>query len=114
MSQLNCPAHIIVVASHKAGLAERMHPLGQIMEVLAIPIPFQPFIQRFIGVAFLKRFADPQAARCRMMAPSLFIKSADPSAAAVVLAISPEDLGVRYVLRAVCSARVIRSGSMLN
>src|SRR5205814_6067949 len=90
VSQLNRPAHIRGVARRKACLAERMNPLGQIMEVLAVPIPLQPLIQRFAGLALPERLAAPQPARRRTPVPGLVIKSADPAAAHIVVAISPE------------------------
>src|SRR5438552_12953034 len=46
-SQLSRPAGIPTNAGRKACLAERMDPLGQIMEVLAVPIPLQLLIYRF-------------------------------------------------------------------
>src|SRR5207244_13350210 len=69
-----------------------MDHLCQIMEVLAVPIPFESLICRFTGRTFLERLADPQPARRRTAAPSLVIKSTDPAAAHIIIAISPEHL----------------------
>lgn len=62
------------------------------MEVLAVPIPLQALVNWLIGVALVERLTDPQTARGRMAATCLFIESADPSAARIVIAISPENL----------------------
>ena len=73
------------------------------MEVLAVPIPLQLLIYRFTGLAFLERFADPQPAGSRTEAPSLVIKSTDPTVAHIIIAISPEYL-MHLIDQAYCVA----------
>ena len=52
-----------------------MYPLGQIVEVLTIPIPLQALVKWFVSAAFLERLADPQTARSRMAAPIIVMSS---------------------------------------
>ena len=91
-----CELHRIAciggVAGCKARLAERVDPLGQIVEVLAVAIPLEPLVHRFIGVALAERLADPQAPRRRMLAPGLLVEPADPAAAQIVAAVAPEHM----------------------
>src|SRR5271169_756913 len=87
ISQLNRPASVCRVVRDEARPAEGMHPFGQIMKILAIPIPFQPLVNRFTGSAFLERFADPETTCGRMLARGFVIEPADPPAAQVIVAI---------------------------
>src|SRR6516165_2412 len=59
LSQLDRPTRIGSIAGDEGRLAECVHPLGQIMEVLAVPIPLQTFVKWFTGIALRQRFADP-------------------------------------------------------
>ena len=54
-------------------LIEGVHPFGQIMEVLAVPLPFQPLVQGLIRAAFRLLFADPQPTASRVEFARMFI-----------------------------------------
>src|SRR3989440_12158578 len=62
------------------------------MDVLAAPAPSQPPIGGFTGRACRGRLPDPQPPRRRTAAPGLVVKSTDPAAAHIIIAISPEHL----------------------
>src|SRR5437763_63322 len=65
-----------LAANAWSGLAERMNPLGQIMEILAVPIPLQALLERLAGTALRLRLADPESACGRMPASGVFVKPA--------------------------------------
>src|SRR5262245_15575942 len=46
------------IANEEGGLAERVHPLGDVMEILTVPIPLQTFVERFVDVALFEWFPD--------------------------------------------------------
>jgi hypothetical protein len=62
------------------------------VEVLAVAIPFQPLVERLIGLSFGKRLADPEAAHGGVRFAFRRRESADPSGAAIVGAMATEDV----------------------
>jgi hypothetical protein len=60
------------------------------MEILTVPIPLQPFVDRFIGTALTERLADPETTHRWLVAPSLIIESADPASAQIIITVTPE------------------------
>ena len=77
-------------ANEEGGLAESVHPFGEIVKILTVPIPLQPFVERFICTPLFKRFADPQAAGRWMTASSLLVESTNPATSDIVIAIPPK------------------------
>ena len=90
LSQFDRPPRIRKIACDETCPAERMHPLGQVVKIPTVPMPFQPLVNRLAGWAFPERFTDPQAARGRVLAPTFVIKPTDPTAAHVVRAVPPQ------------------------
>ena len=63
------PARIGRLAFDEGRSTERVHPLGQIVEVLAVPIPLQTLVE-WLGITALpESLADSQPARGRVAAP---------------------------------------------
>ncbi len=70
-----------------------------------------PAVRRAVHLhSLLKRFADPQAARCWMTASSLLVESTDPATPDIVIAISPEHL--MYLVDQLCCASPVLSSSV--
>ena len=78
------------VANEEGGPAESVHPFGEIVEILTVPIPLEVLVERLGDIALPERFADPQAAGRRMAPSALFVESADPPMTLGVDAISPQ------------------------
>jgi hypothetical protein len=87
-------------------LTKGMHPFGEIMEILTVPIPLQPFVDRFIGTALPKRLTDPETTQRWVVTPSLVIESADPASAQIILKITPEH-PVHLIDQLCCAAAVL-------
>ena len=73
-------------------LIERVHPLREVVEVLAVAIPLEPLVDRLVGAALGQRLADPEPAARRVGFTVLLGEPADPSGAAIVGAMSTEDV----------------------
>jgi hypothetical protein len=71
-------------------LVKRMHPFGQIVEVLTIAVPLQPLVEGLVGAALGELFADPKPATGRMILPLALAQPADPSLARVVATMSSQ------------------------
>ena len=87
-----CPNIEFWIACRPAYLIERMHPLGQIMKILAIPFPFQALIKGLGFATFRKLLADAQSTAGRMGFAILCAQSADPATAWIVIPITSEDV----------------------
>ena len=57
LRQLQGPAAKAGVPTRSRDAIESVHPLCQVMKVLAVPFPFQPFIDRIAAVIAQKTFA---------------------------------------------------------
>jgi hypothetical protein len=104
-----------VAAGDKVRLTKGMHPFGEIMEILTVPIPFQPFVvpipfqpfvDRFIGSALSERLTDPETTQRWLVAPSFIIESADPASAQIILTITPQH-PVHLIDQLCCAAPVL-------
>jgi hypothetical protein len=62
------------------------------MKILAIPVPFQAFVNRIITVTFVELFADPQTPFRGMQSTLFLIQTADPSGSGVVFTMTPENI----------------------
>jgi hypothetical protein len=60
------------------------------MKVLAVPVPFEAFVEGLGGFALLTLFAYPQSACGWMESGFLSIKAADPAGSLVILPVSSE------------------------
>ena len=60
-SQFQGPAVITAVPGSPADLVEGLHPFGQIMEVLSVPVPFQLLVVRLAYPTLGQRLAYPQS-----------------------------------------------------
>jgi hypothetical protein len=64
-----------------------MHPLCEVVKVLAVLLPFQLFIKRFARLSFAHSLADPEAAG-RGVPPALsLVEPADPAFARIVFTV---------------------------
>jgi hypothetical protein len=105
LSQLNRPLGIVRVANDEGSLTESMDPLGEIVEILTIAVPFQTLIEWLANITFFERFSDPETTCGRMVLPGFIIETADPSTSRIVAAISPEHL--MYPINQISRAVVI-------
>ena len=71
-------------------LVERMHPFGQVVEVLAVAVPLQPLVEGLVGPALGEPFADPKPATGRMVLPLALAQPADPSRARIIVTMSSQ------------------------
>src|SRR5205823_3854363 len=71
-------------------LIEGVHPLGQVVEVLAVPVPLELLVERLVRAALRQLLADPQTALRGMGRARLLAEPADPTAARIVGAMFPE------------------------
>ena len=77
-----------------------MHPLGEIVEILAVAIPFQPLVEGFPGATFGKFFPDPQPALGRMRLACGFAQATDPTGPPIIAPMMPNSAPPRSVLPA--------------
>ena len=76
-------------------LVERVHPLRQVVEVLAVPVPLEPLVERLVGAALGQPLADAQTAARRVQLALALAQTAEPAAARVVGSVPPEHDGGR-------------------
>jgi hypothetical protein len=67
-----------------------MHPLGQVVEVLPVSLPFQGGVIELVGGSLIQCFADPQTASGGVPLAPLLLQPADPTATGVVLPVFPQ------------------------
>lgn len=81
------------------------------MKVLAVSIPFQTIIERFLRRTFTERLSDSQSSRSRMLLPFLLTQTADPAAPGIVRPMPAEDV-MHLINELQCELAIIRiSGS---
>src|SRR2546423_1177878 len=73
------------------GLIERVHPFGQIMEILPIPVPLDALVERSCCSALIERLADAQASLSRMRFSFRFGEPTDPAPGRAARAMATED-----------------------
>jgi len=109
--ELHRPADIVRLAGYPAQAGKGVNPLGQVVGVLAVPVPFEAFVHRLAGLALVQGLADPQPACGWMPLSLLFTETADPSCPGIVGAVASED--VVYLIdkaqRKLAIARVARA-----
>ena len=66
-------------------LVEGMHPLGQVVEVLAVAVPLQALVEGLAGTPLRQAFTDAQPAPGWMPFTLVFTQSADPPRAPVIV-----------------------------
>ena len=86
LRQFTCPLCAFVVAHEEGRPTQGVHPFGQIVKILTVPIPLQSFINDLIGTALFQRLADPETAQCRVAASRLLIEAADPALTTLIMA----------------------------
>jgi hypothetical protein len=59
LGELPRPADVAWVTGDSADARQGVHPFGQIVEVLPIPVPFELLVERLAGSALAQRLADP-------------------------------------------------------
>ena len=64
-----------------------MHPFGEVMEILAIPVPLFVTVEGFAETAFQLRFANAQTTCRRVLYGHGALKPADPALACVIVVI---------------------------
>jgi hypothetical protein len=79
------------LARDPAHAIEGVHPFGQVVVVLAIPLPLHPFVEGLSRPALVQFLADPQPADRRVPPSLLLVEAADPAGARVVVAVPAED-----------------------
>jgi hypothetical protein len=65
-------------------LVQRVHPLGQVVEVLAVPVPLQLLVKGLGDASLGERLADSQTASSRVSLAFLFTEPADPSGSRII------------------------------
>jgi hypothetical protein len=78
------------VVGRDRNAGERVHPARQVVEVLAVPLPLEPFVDGLPGSALRERLADAESSRGRVPLALGLREAADPSAAAIVRSKTPE------------------------
>ena len=71
-------------------LIERVHPLGQVVEVLAVAVPLELLVERLARAALGQRLADAQAAARRVRGAGLLVEPAQPAGARRRRAMPPQ------------------------
>ena len=71
-------------------LIERVHPLGEVVKVLAVAVPLEPLVERIGRAALGERLADAEAALRGVGLAVFGPEPAQPPAADVVLAMAAE------------------------
>lgn len=84
VGQLACPAVPTRLVAAARQLVEGLHPARQVVEVLAVALPFESFIERLAGAALGQRLADAQPGTGRMVLVCLAVRAAQPAAAGIV------------------------------
>ena len=90
--QFQRPDGIDMVAGDPADAVEGVHPLGQVMEVLTVPVPFRPLVGGLTRLPFVQLLADPQPTGGRVPLPLLFAQAAEPAGPRVIGAVPAEDV----------------------
>src|SRR2546423_6665717 len=72
------------------GLIELVHPFGQIMEILPIPVPLDALSKRVCYSALIERLADAQASLSRMRFCFRCGEPTDPTRGRAVWAMATE------------------------
>ena len=90
--QLHGPPGIDRIPGDPADAVKGMHPLGQVVVVLPVLIPFQALVGRFVRPPFVQPLADPQAAPRRVQLALGFVQSADPAAAGIIGTVAAKDV----------------------
>jgi hypothetical protein len=88
--QLSRPRVQARIPRRPARLVEGVHPLCQVVEVLAVPVPLQALVERLLRSALGQRLADAQAAAGRVPLGLVASKPTDPPGARVVVPVSAE------------------------
>ena len=94
--QFQRPAVITPVPGSPADLVEGLHPFGQIVEVLSVPVPFQLLVVRFAFPTLGQGLAYPQSPDGGVSRSFLFPQAADPAGPDVIRPVPAEylmDLG---------------------
>ena len=86
LRQFTCPLCAFLAAQEEGRSTQGVHPFGEIVKILTVPIPLQSFINDFIGTALFQRLADPETAQCGVAASRLLIEAADPALAILITA----------------------------
>jgi hypothetical protein len=71
-------------------LVEGVHPLGQVVEILAVTIPFQSFIVGLFRVALGQIFADPKPTSSWMEFTLMLAQTGNPPGSRIVDAMSTQ------------------------
>jgi len=67
-----------------------MHPFGQIVVVLSVPVPFQSLIAGLLRSALVELLADSEPPGSRVLSARLLIKTADPPGPRIVRPVPPQ------------------------
>ena len=84
MSELAPPDVEAPVAGRLGDLIERVHPLSEIVEVLAVALPLEPLVERLAGLPLPQRLADPEPAERGMRLALELGQPAEPAAPCIV------------------------------
>ncbi len=91
MREFHGPGIVGRILRDPADAIEGVHPLGQVMVVLPVPIPLQALVKGFAELAFIQLLTDPQAPHGRVQPAFLLIEAADPSTSRVIIAVPTEN-----------------------
>jgi len=68
-----------------------MHPLGEVVVVLPVPVPLQTLVKRFFGAALGEGLPDPQSPAGRVQGAFAAAQAADPAGPMVIASVTAED-----------------------
>ena len=92
VGELACPSVEQRLAGRARHLIERVHPLREVVEVLAVALPLESLVEGLAWCALGQGLPDPEAAASRLGFSLLVCETADPSSAAVVGAMPTENV----------------------
>src|SRR6185436_2217278 len=72
------------------GLAESVDPPGQVVKVLAVPLPLEVVVERLVGSPLRQLLPDAQPAPGRVCFPFPLAETADPADAPIIRPMSAE------------------------
>ena len=86
LGKLGSPQCVDWITGCGSGLAKGMNPFCQIVIILAVPLPFEMFVEGFVWFSLAELLANPQAANGRVSFASNSFQATDPTLARVVAA----------------------------
>ncbi|MDH3739988.1 MAG: hypothetical protein OER56_00185 [Hyphomicrobiales bacterium] len=100
LGKLGSPQSVNRITGCGPGLAKRMYPFCQVVIILAVALPFEMFVKRFVWFSFAQLLAYPQAANGWVSFARNSFQATDPALARVVAAMLAK--GLMHLVDKVC------------